>query len=60
MPRPRNFREHLKRQKHQWLLGSSGAASDVRILDPSSGKVIEVITARKRRATAALRISSLK
>jgi hypothetical protein len=48
MPRPRNFWKHLKREKEKYFVGSSGAASDVRIIDPLSGRVVAVVPARKR------------
>jgi len=47
---PNNFYRRLKRAKDAFLTGTSGAASDVRRLDPKTGKVIQVITARRARA----------
>jgi len=43
----RDFDTKLRWQKQLWQVGTTGAASDVRRLDPKTGQVIETISARK-------------
>src|SRR5262249_22216394 len=41
MMQPNNFYRRLKRAKAAFLTGSAGAASDVRMIDPRTGQVVE-------------------
>jgi len=47
MPQPNNFYRRLKRAKAAFLTGTAGAASDVRIIDPRTGQVIQTKKARR-------------